>query len=75
VTDRRRYRLVEHANASPTGWLLCTVDGAIEVGVEVQPDDDLLVLHPPGTSPEVLAEWAAPLRRAGHVVVFEGEQR
>lgn len=64
MTEHHRYRFAEHANDSPTGLLLCTVDGAIERGVAVLPDDDLIVLYQPGF--EGLDAWAEMLRAAGH---------
>jgi len=73
VTERHRYRLVEHANDSETGLLLCTVDGATERGVAVQPDDDLIVLYRPGFDRAQLERWTARLCDEGHDVVAEGE--
>lgn len=68
MTEPRRYRMVEQANPSDTGMMLCTAEGARELGVAAQPDDDLIVLCDPGLSPEHVERWVARLRVEGHTV-------
>ncbi len=79
MSEKRRYRLVEHPNESPTGLLLCTVTGAAEHGVPTLPDDDLVVLYElrsaatrwPGLNLDQVRAWADRLRETECEVVWE----
>ena len=65
----RRFRLVEWPVPNSPNWELCVPAGAVELGVPVQPDDDLVLLYPEGTEPIELDSWVAMLRAEGHEVV------
>lgn len=67
--NRRRYRLVDWLVPNPPNWELCNPAGATELGVPVLPDDDLVVLFPPGAEPAAVERWVAMLRDEGHEVV------
>jgi hypothetical protein len=67
--DLHRYRFVETAAAEPAPELtLCNREGAAELGVELRPEDDKLVLYRPETARQELVEWATLMREAGHHV-------
>jgi hypothetical protein len=68
MNNPRRYRMVEHANDSPTGLMLCTVDAAAHLGVATQPDDDLIVVYRPDMAMEPVEQWANMLRAEGYDV-------
>ena len=66
-----RYRLIESRAADPPPTVtLCTVAGAIELGVSVRADDDLLVLYQPDYDRGALEGFAERLRAARHEVVW-----
>lgn len=71
VTDIHRYRIIEWPHEDAPGWTLVTLAGAAELGVPVEPDDELLLLCPPGSDRRRKEQFAATLRAEGHVVVLE----